>query len=142
MTYNPPSGPGGQYEPPPDPPVESYRPPQFYQQPYATPGYQYPNPYQYGVYAPPSRPIDGTAIAALVVSCVAALGLCAYGLGGVLGIAGAVLGHIARSRIRASGAGGDGLALAGVIVGWIAAAIGILAVVGLILLLTLSDDFN
>jgi hypothetical protein len=142
MTYTPPSGPGDPYEPPPGPPVESYRPPQFYQQPYATPAYHYPNPYQYGVYAPPPQPVDGMAIAALVVSCVAALGLCAYGLGGVLGIAGAVLGHVARSRIRASGAGGDGLALAGVVVGWIAAAIGILAVVGLILLLTLSDDFN
>jgi hypothetical protein len=142
MTYTPPSGPGEQYEPPPDPPVESYRPPQFYQQPYATPAYQYPYPYQYGTYPPPLRPVDGMAIAALVVSCIAALGLCAYGLGGVLGIAGATLGHIARGRIRASGAGGDGLALAGVIVGWIAAAIGILAVVGLILLLTLSDEFN
>jgi hypothetical protein len=159
MTNPPPSGAGDQYQPPPDPPVEFYRPPQFpppypyppaqsyppaYPQaphPYATPAYQYADPYQFGPYAP-ARPTDGMAIAALVVSCVAALGLCAYGLGGLLGIPGAILGHVARRRIKVSGANGDGLALAGLIVGWIATAIGVVAIVGLILLITLSDDFQ
>jgi hypothetical protein len=32
---------------------------------------------------------------------------------------GAILGHIARRQIRERGEGGDGLALAGIIVGWI-----------------------
>jgi hypothetical protein len=143
MTYPPPSGPGDQYQPP----VQPYQPPPDYQyqyqqpspaNPYATPAYQYgyPNPYQYQQ-APPT---DGMAIAALVVSCVAGLGLCAYGVGGLLGIPGAILGHVARRRIRATGAGGDGLALAGIIVGWIAAGIGLLAVVGIILLIVFSDD--
>jgi hypothetical protein len=140
------------YEPPPDPPVEPYRPPDFPTapsypppqaypgNPYATPAYQPANPYQFGPYAMPARPTDGMAIAALVVSCVSALGLCVYGVGGLLGIPGAILGHVARRRIRVSGANGDGLALAGIIVGWIATALGILGIVGIVLLFTLGDN--
>jgi hypothetical protein len=159
MTNPPPSGAGDQYQPPPNPPVEVYRPPEFPAQyppaypqapypypvqpanPYATPAYQYADPYQFAPYAP-ARPTDGMAIAALVLSCVAAVGLCAYGIGGLLGIPGAILGHVARRRIKLSGANGDGLALAGIIVGWTATAIGVLAVGGFILLLTLSDSFQ
>lgn len=146
MTYPPPPGTGDQSQPPPDPayaPIQPYQPtgyPQPGYQPYA---YQYPYPYAYPPYAPP-RPTDGLAIASLAVSCMSGLGLCAYGVGGLLGIVGAILGHVARRRIRDSGANGDGLALAGVIVGWIAAAIGIVAITGIVLLFTLSDspDYN
>jgi hypothetical protein len=126
MTYPPPPGP--------EEPVQPYYPPAVYQQPY----YGYPTPYGYLPY-PPSRPIEGLAIASLVLSCVGALGLCAYGLGGLLGIVGAILGHVARRRIRVSGANGDGMALAGVIVGWVAAAIGVLAIVAIVLLIVLSS---
>ncbi|NGZ99818.1 DUF4190 domain-containing protein [Nocardioides sp. W3-2-3] len=58
------------------------------------------------------------AIASLVVSIVG-LGLCCGGPS----IVGAILGHVARKQIRERGEGGAGLALAGVIVGWIAFAI-------------------
>jgi Domain of unknown function (DUF4190) len=134
MTYLPPPGPE---EPV---PVQPYYPPAPYQQPYQQqPYYGYPTPYGYMPY-PPSRPTEGLAIASLVVSCVSALGLCAYGIGGLLGIVGAILGHVARRRIRVSGADGEGMALAGVIVGWVAAAIGVLAVVGIVLLFTLGGD--
>jgi MFS family permease len=87
-------------------------------------------PYQYGYspYGPPQRPTDGLAIASLIVSCLSVLTLCGYGVGGLIGAVGAILGHVARRRIRQSGAQGDGLALAGVIVGWITTAIGLLAV--------------
>ena len=96
-------------------------------QPY---GSAYPQPYGYG-YPPPmaTRPTNGVAIASLVVSCAAVLGLCAYGLGGYLGIVGAVLGHVGRRQIRERGDGGEGLALAGVIVGWLATAIAVIATV-------------
>jgi hypothetical protein len=83
MTYPPPPGTGDQSQPPPDPaypPVQPYQPPGYPPQaanPYATPAY----PYAYPQYPPP-RPTDGLAIASLAVSCVAALGLCAYGIGG------------------------------------------------------------
>jgi len=109
--------------PPADPPVVAYQPPI-----YPTPGYGYGAPYGYVGQYPQTRTTDGFAIASLVISCVAALSLCAYGLGGVLGIVGAIFGHVAKRRIRAAGTGGDGLALAGIIVGWIAAFLGLAAI--------------
>lgn len=153
MTYLPPPGaddpryPGHEGAvPPPDPmypPAQAY-PPQpdplyptptsGYPSPSYLPGYPYqPSPYQqpYAYPYPPmgypaAQPTDGMAIAALVVSCVSVLGLCGYGVGGLLGIVGAVLGHVARGRIRRTGDQGDGMALAGIIVGWIATGVGIL----------------
>jgi hypothetical protein len=38
---------------------------------------------------------------------------------------GAILGHVARRQIRERGEGGDGMALAGIVVGWILTALGI-----------------
>jgi hypothetical protein len=90
----------------------------------APPGYL--QPYGY-LAAPPERKNNGLAIAALVVSCVGVLGLCVYGLGGCIGAIGAILGHVARRQIRERGEGGDGMALAGVIVGWIATGLFVLA---------------
>jgi hypothetical protein len=89
----------------------------------------YPQPYGY-MAVPPRRPNNGLAIAALVVSCVGVLGLCAYGLGGWIGAIGAILGHVARRQIRERGDGGDGMALAGVIVGWVATGLFVLAAIG------------
>lgn len=84
----------------------------------------------YPAYAyPPARQHNGMAIASLVVSCLGVLGLCGYGLGGFLGAIGAVLGHVARRQIRDSGDNGDGLALAGIIVGWVTTALFVIAVV-------------
>ena len=47
----------------------------------------------------------------------------------VLAPAGIVLGVIARKQIRQTGEEGDGLALAGIIVGSIACALGVLAII-------------
>jgi hypothetical protein len=69
------------------------------------------------------REHEGLAIASLVVSCAAVIGLCTSGVGGVLGIVGAILGHVARARLKHNGRVGGGLALAGIIVGWVLAAI-------------------
>lgn len=107
--------------PPPPPPSGS--------NPYAgTPGPASPyQPYAaaspYGGYTV-TPPTNGLAIASLVVSIVGALGLCCYGVGGIVGLVGAILGHVARRQIREQQQGGDGLSLAGVIVGWIAFGIG------------------
>ena len=151
-------GPGA-YVPPPDqpPPVVAYQPtgypPPGYGYPpagvgypapgvgYPTPGYGYGAPYGYLGQYPVGRPTDGMAIASLVVSCAAALGICFWGISGlVLGPVGAIFGHVAKRRIRASGAGGDGLALAGIIVGWIGTALGLIAVGLLITLFVMDPD--
>ncbi len=107
--------------------IQSYQPEQQYvgypQQgglPNGYPPYPYP------------QPVNGLAIASLVVSVVAMAGLCGYGLGGYLGIVGLVLGVVARRQIRERGNGGDGLALAGLIVGGIATAIAVLATLALL----------
>lgn len=55
---------------------------------------------------------NSLAIASLVLSI---LGLCC-GIGSIVGI---VLGFVARSQIRTSGQAGDGMALAGIIIGFV-----------------------
>jgi hypothetical protein len=75
-----------------------------------------------------------------VLSCFATASLCAWGVGGLpFGITGAILGHVAKHRIRRSGASGSGLALAGIIVGWVAAGLG-LVVAGVLVLIIFSDQ--
>ena len=132
MTY--PYQPGPPPElPPPNDPVPPSVP--------AQPMYYYAPPvYPYGYLPQPQPPTDGLAIASLVVSCAAVLGLCAYGIGGVLGIVGAILGHVARRRIAINGSGGAGLALAGIIVGWIMAGIAAIAVTLIVILLVNSGE--
>ncbi|HEX6969810.1 MAG TPA: DUF4190 domain-containing protein [Micromonosporaceae bacterium] len=67
----------------------------------------------YGYPAPPTAPTtNGLAIAALVCS-LAGIATC------ISAPVGAILGHIARRQIRERGEGGDGMALAAIIVGWI-----------------------
>jgi hypothetical protein len=83
----------------------------------ASPGYGY----GYGYGAPmPVRQTNGLAVAAMVVS-LASILLCGYPA-----IVGAIMGHVARRQIRERGEGGDGMALTGVIVGWIVFALSIL----------------
>ncbi|OJF15682.1 DUF4190 domain-containing protein [Couchioplanes caeruleus] len=138
---------------------QGYAPPQAYQvpaaqDPYApgapapygyAAGQQVPydygyagSPYGYSQYPPGPRPTDGMAIASLVVSCVSIVGLCGFWLGGILGVVGAILGHVARRRIRQSGANGGGMALAGIIVGWVVTAIAL--TVGVVVGVLIAND--
>jgi hypothetical protein len=80
---------------------------------YAYPGYPYPV----------ARRTNGLAIASLVVS-IAAFFVC-LGVGSAVG---AILGHVARKQISQRGEDGAGMALAGIIIGWIGTAIGVLFV--------------
>ncbi|MET8119342.1 DUF4190 domain-containing protein [Micromonospora sp. NPDC005189] len=98
----------------------------------ATPGY--PPPVGYPGYGyPPAPKQNGLAIAAMVVSIIGALGLCGYGLGGYIGAIGAILGHVSRKQIRERGEGGEGFATAGIIVGWVATALAVLATIAIVI---------
>lgn len=117
-----------------------------YQPPPYTPPYASPQPYDYGYGSPYSQgygpalkpPAEGLAIASLVISCIAVAAVCASGVGGFLGIVGAIMGHVARRRIRANGLSGNGMALTGVIIGWVATALA-LATLAFIIFAIASD---
>ncbi|MFW0791326.1 DUF4190 domain-containing protein [Gordonia sp. CPCC 205333] len=83
------------------------------QQPYGAPYAGYPG---YG-YTP--RATNGKAVAAMILSILGLLVSC-----GVLGIPGVILGHIAKKEIDESNGAQDGagMALAGIIMGWICVA--------------------
>jgi hypothetical protein len=81
----------------------------------------------YPAYVPQVK-TNGMAIGSMVTAIVGAALLFCYGAGLPLGIVGAILGHVSRRQIRDRGEGGDGMALAGIIVGWIVAGIGLVVV--------------
>lgn len=129
--YAPPSGydtptPPGYAPPPAAPAPPGYGPPAGYAP-----------PPQATVYAPPgapggyvhTAPTDNMAITSLVLSLVATVGMFACFFPIVLAPAGAITGHVALNRIKRSGQSGRGLALAGVIVGWLGTLAGLAIVV-------------
>jgi hypothetical protein len=109
-------------------------PPGYGQQPYGQPAYGQQMP-GYGPpvgYAPPpqfGRPTNTMAILALVMAFVFAP-------------AGLVLGILARKQIARTGEDGDGLALAGIIVGGILTALFVLMFVGLIAAFSAATSYG
>ena len=105
------------------PPAQAPYPvsPQYgYQQGY--PGYGVP-----GMAAGPRT--NGLAIASMVVSLVALLSVVCYGVGGiVIGAVGAILGHVGKRQIAQRAEQGGGMALTGIIVGWISVVLGVAVV--------------
>jgi hypothetical protein len=95
-------------------------PPQFqqpqYQQPFQQPQYQQ----QYGVpqFIPVSNKTNSLAIASLVVSllCCAPLGV--------------IFGHMALSQINRTGEGGRGLAVAGLVIGYVGCGLALFVFMG------------
>jgi len=81
-----------------------------------------PYPPPGGYYPVPQQPTNGLAGASLVCSVI---GL----LMPFLLIPGVVMGHVARDQIRASGQRGAGMALAGLVIGYLGAAFWALAIV-------------
>ncbi len=95
------------------------------------PAYEQP-----AVHGYPTQSTDSSAILALILGI---LGVVATGL--ITGIPAIVLGNRARRRTQAGQGTGDGIALAGVILGWIATAFSVLAllmVLGFLLLVVSS----
>lgn len=110
------------YGPPGGQPEQPGQPGQPYA-PYGAYGGAYGQPAQpYGYPAP--APTNGMAIASLVVSVVSIVA-CA----GFTGFIGAILGHVARGQIKRNNEQGAGLALAGIIVGWVGFALFIAMIV-------------
>lgn len=85
------------------------------------PAHGYPPPY------PVARSTNGMAIASLVTSIVA-LFSCS-----LLGAVGVYLAKRAREEIRTKGEDGEGLATAGLVIGWIGVGLGILGILFLVL---------
>jgi hypothetical protein len=102
-------------------------------QPYYGPQQPYP-PYQ-GPYPPypPVPPTNGLAIASLVCG----VGMFVIGISFIPAI---ICGHIARRQIRRTGEQGGGLALAGLILGYVGGALFIAAVLAIVFLVAKASS--
>jgi hypothetical protein len=94
--------------------------PPYGQPPYSPQPYgQGPQPYgqpplpgqPYGYGYPPPRRTNGLAIASMVLGI-----LWLYWIGSILAL---VFGYVARKQIRERGESGDGMAIAGIVLGWV-----------------------
>lgn len=134
-TYNQPPPAYGQYAP--NPPAYGQPAPYGQQQPnpYAPPTAPYGQPvpygqptpygqppYGYGGYGQPNRGTNGLAIASMVLGI-----LWLWWVGSILAL---IFGYIARSQIRQSQQGGGGMAIAGIVLGWIGVALLIVGIIG------------
>jgi len=68
-------------------------------------------PHQPGPWYPPSRRTNALAVASMILGI-----LWLYWIGSILAL---VFGYEARSQIRRGGDGGNGMAIAGIVLGWI-----------------------
>lgn len=82
--------------------------------------------YAYPPQMPPRRPTNSMAIAALIMG-IASLFTCQ-----LVGIGAIICGNRARNEIRGSGEEGDGMALAGIILGWVSLALVVLTLLALV----------
>jgi hypothetical protein len=104
-----------------------------FEPPAAAPQFQQPQ-------FPRSMPTNGFAITSMVMGILGFIVL--YGLGSILAL---VFGYIAKSQIKNSPTPqeGNGLATAGIVMGWIGIALGILLIAGLILfVIAFPEIFN
>jgi hypothetical protein len=97
-----------------------------------------PSPYGYGYGYPlqPTQKNNGMAIASLVSSCVAVL-IC--GIGFILGV---IFGHIALSQIKRTNEGGRGMAVAGLVIGYLGILVMIVVVIALFPLSDGDTEFH
>jgi hypothetical protein len=123
--YQPPTQPiqPPAYQPPP-PPYQASSPYQSPPGPYETPSaspYQPPPPYQhpyanqYWPVQPQNPGTNGLAIAALVLGIV-----WVYWIGSILAV---IFGHVALGQIKRTGQSGQGMAVAGLVLGYIGIAV-------------------
>lgn len=102
-----------------DSPLAPQQPPQPPQPP-GSPHYpQVPSYPPYQTWAQPQRSTNGLAIASMVLGI-----LWLYWVGSILAL---IFGYIARNQIRQHNQQGDGMAIAGIVLGWIG--VGILVLI-------------
>lgn len=120
--------------PPQQHPAQPYQPQQGYPYPYPPgqyggyppPGYPAAPPQPYAGYgAPPAAPRNGLGVAALVVAIVGLVSSFSIVGGIVLGIVAVVLGFAGRNRVKKGEANNGGIALAGVILGFVGIVVGL-----------------
>jgi hypothetical protein len=99
-------------EPPPPPP-----PPQWGQYPS---NYPPPPPPPYAGYAPAVGPRNGLGVAALVVAIVGLVFCWTVAGGVILGVAAIIIGFVARGRVKRGEATNGGVAIAGIVLGFLA----------------------
>ena len=129
-----------QYQQPQYPPPPGYAPPSGYEQPpaydpNAAAAYGYAQPGAYPGYPPATQQTSGMAIASLVLSL---LGFVILPLiGSILGV---IFGHMALGEIkRSNGAvGGQGLAMAGLVIGYIGIGLALLGCAFFIIVILIS----
>ena len=101
------------------------------QPPYDPYGYGHADPYQqpasvqhhyYGSGPPQTPPNNGMAIVSLILGCLGILscGFFIFSLGAV------IFGHVAQSQIRRTGEQGNGMAVAGLVMGYITILLGLI----------------
>ena len=120
--------------------------PPWGQEPENQPGPPPPPPGQYQPYGAPPSPygpfqptpqVNPLAVGSLVVSIASVVFCC-----GLPGIAGAIMGHTARKQIRQQpNQTGEGLALGGIIVGWVAFALSLAVVIFYVVLIVIFGVF-
>ena len=108
-----PDGPQNRPQPASPPPPLVYQQPVYQQPVYQQPVYQQPV-YQQPMYLPAPR-TNGFAIASFVCSLV------------LINVLGIIFGHVALSQIKRTNEGGQGLAVAGLIIGYLSLGVMILA---------------
>jgi hypothetical protein len=106
----------------------------------------YTSPYGPAYGQIPVAKTNGMAIASMVLGICGILFCFCYGFGLLPGAVGAILGHVSMKQIKDRGEQGRGMALAGVITGWVAVALVIIGW-GLLLIVAFNDpnfqrDFN
>ncbi|GGM26015.1 hypothetical protein GCM10011608_08440 [Micromonospora sonchi] len=92
------------------------------------PGYGYPQQPGYGH---PQQQTNTLAIVALVLSLVG-IGSC------ITAPIGAIMGHVAMRQIRETGEGGEGMAKAAIIVGWILTGLLALVIIGYVVAIVIA----
>lgn len=88
-------------------------------------------------YAHPER-TNGFAVASMICGILGVVGLCGYAIGGLLpAILAVVFGHLARGQIRRNAEQGAGLALSGLIMGYIVIGLAVIVILFFLLLFLL-----
>ncbi|MFI2364912.1 DUF4190 domain-containing protein [Promicromonospora sp. NPDC019610] len=110
-------------------------------QPY--PGQPYPGqqPYPYGAPYGYAAPLEKNALGvwSLVLGILSVFLLFTCGIGFLAGIPAVITGHLSRKAQREGQADNGGLALGGIITGWVTIGLTLLAVVGLVVLFSIPE---